>query len=68
MAEVQTNFTAADMLGGAKSVKKTAPKAKAAPAPKPAPEPVVEETNLVEEPVVESPVVEESEEGTSGEF
>lgn len=60
MAEVQTNFTAADMLGGAKPVKKAAskPQVKAAPAPEPTPEPtpepeVVEEPTVVEEPVVE---------------
>jgi len=47
MSQIQTNFTAADMLGG---VKKPTPARKAAPKPAP----------VVEAPVVEAaPVVEE---------
>ena len=45
MSQVQTNFTAADMLGG---VKKSTPAKKAAPKVAP----------VVEAPVVEAPVVE----------
>lgn len=60
MAEVQTNFTAADMLGGAPKAapKKAAPKPKVvAPEPTPTPEP---EPVIVEAPVEETVVVEES--------
>ena len=48
MSQVQTNFTAADMLSG---VKKPAPAKKAAPKPVPVVEaaPVVEEVVFVEE-------------------
>ena len=60
MTGIQTNFTAADMLGGAKAAKSAASAPKkpsffSAPAPVVAPEPVVEE-------VVEEDVVSEDEE------
>jgi hypothetical protein len=56
MTGIQTNFTAADMLGGSKAAKPAAPAAKkpaffSAPAPVAAPEPVVEEV-IEEEDVV----------------
>lgn len=55
MTGIQTNFTAADMLGGAKAAKPVAPAPKkqsffSAPAPVAEPEPVVEE--VVEEEIV----------------
>ncbi len=56
MTGIQTNFTAADMLGGAKVAKPAAPAPKkqaffSAPAPAPvvAPEPVVEEDVVSED-------------------
>jgi hypothetical protein len=60
MTGIQTNFTAADMLGGAKAAKTAAPAPKkqaffSAPAPVAAPEPAVEE-------VVEKDIVSEDEE------
>lgn len=64
MAQMQTNFTAADMLGGAQAKKAEAPK-KVAPkkvAPKPAPVVVEEPVAVVEEaPVVVEEVVAEAE-------
>jgi hypothetical protein len=63
MTGIQTNFTAADMLGGTKAAKTSAPAPKkplffSAPAPVAAPEPVVEE---VEEEIVEDVISEDEE-------
>jgi hypothetical protein len=52
MTGIQTNFTAADMLGGSKNKNTTAPAPKKPSffsAPAPAPEPVVEEDVVSED-------------------